>query len=916
VADSHRSEPDEAPPATTPTSELYGKSYYATYFGGAPYERSEHWLKFFGRIADLLVADIAPQTHLDAGCAMGFLVESMRDRGVDSEGIDISEYAIGQAREDIRPYVRAGSILDPFSKRYDLITCIETLEHLDAPDAERAVGNLCAHTDDIVFTSTPTDYEEPTHVNVRPPEYWVELFLRFGFVHDVDYDHRVTNLAPWGMRFRRARDPLARQIIRTERELWRLRDEKQTRDRLIVQRTEEAAGHLRTLDELLAAHGRDLAENHHLSVELEDAQDLVESLQCAAEKAHEEAAELRAELDRLRSNNTYRVADKLRRSTVPLLPPQTRRGRFFRRAVRAGILAADQGPGAVVERLRAPRPATAPTDSGTPPLGEVDERWNDWLAANDPDADDLRAMRIASASWPRRPTVSILMPAYDSEEWFLSAAIDSVRAQAYESWELCIADDASPSDSVQRTVARYAGDPRVKLVRRESNGGIAMASRSAAEIATGELLALLDHDDVLRPDALYEMVRHHLAHPDDEIAYSDEDKLDPWGRRVEAHLKPDWSPELLDSCNYISHFTVLTRELFDRAGGFRPGFDGSQDYDLVLRATEAARSVGHVAKVLYSWRMIPRSAAANADAKPAAYEAARRALLSSMERRGEPGDVDQGYSAGLYTMRRHIEGNPTVAVVIRAGRGTSADTLRRSVESVVEAGRDRELRVILVAGETQDASLKIYMEHSGHTVVRPGEGHNAARMANAGVAAAGPVDHVLLLDAGLVVSKPTLLDGLLEQSQRAVVGAVGGRVLRARGGVEHEGMRVAAAQGGAIPLDMSDYFGMGRVNRTVSAVSATCMMVKRSLWEQLGGFDEAYRVAFADADFCLRLGRSGHRTVYTPLAEVRRLHDDPAATLPPLEDERIFLLRWNATGELSDPFVGRHLRSVRPRMYA
>lgn len=908
--DSQSGELGETRSSATPTSDLYGKSYYATYFGGAPYERSDHWLTFFGRIADQIVADIAPRTHLDAGCAMGFLVEALHDRGVDSEGVDISEYAISQAREDIRPYVRVASILEPFDKRYDLITCIETLEHLDAVDAAAAVRNLCAHTDDVLFTSTPTDHEEPTHVNVRPPEYWAELFLDCGFVHELDYDHRLANLAPWGMRFRRTHDPHSRHIVELERHLWRMRDEKQARDRIIVQRTEEAAADRRTAEELIAAQGPHLAEIEHLSAELRDAAGQVAALQRAAEEAQSEVEELRAEMARLRSENTYRLAQRLRRSSSALLPAGTRRGNAFRRVVRAGLLTAEEGPAAVLERLRERRAPASPTEEA-PPLHEVDQRWNEWLQSHDPDEDDLRAMREASRSWTRRPKVSILMPAYESEAWFLAAAIDSVRAQAYENWELCVADDASPSTSVVGTVARYQHDDRIRLVRRETNGGIAMATQSAADIASGELVALLDHDDLLRPDAVYEMVRHVLAHPDEDFVYSDEDKLDPWGRRVQAHLKPDWSPELLDSCNYISHFTMLTRALFDEAGGFRPGFDGSQDYDLMLRATERARAVGHVAKVLYSWRMIPRSAAASADAKPAAYEAARRALLSSLERRGEQGRVEHGYSIGLYYVRRAIVGNPSIAVVIPVQDGAAA--LHECVDSVLENSGGRDLRVVLVDDHCTDQDALAGLERRGHVVVRSSTATNRSRLLNAGAAAAGPVDHLVFLDADAVITKPTWLEGLLEQSQRREVGAVGGRVLFADGSVEQEGIRVAAPQGPAVPLDMSDYFGMGRVVRTVSAVSSSCMMLKRSLWDEAGGFDESFRLAYGDVDLCLRLAERGLRNVYTPLAEVARARATRRDGLLPLQDERVLTARWQ--GRLSDPFVGRHLRSVRPREY-
>lgn len=189
---------------------------------GRPYRREPHWLQFFGGVADELVRRLGPRTVLDAGCAMGFLVEALRDRGVDAEGVDVSEYAIGQVRADVRPYCRVGSILEPFPRRYDLVTCIEVLEHLPPAEAARAVANLCAAADDIVFSSSPSDYAEQTHFNVQPPEYWAELFALNGFVRDLDFDGLF--LTPWAARFRRSAEPVHRLVRAYERrfaQLWK-----------------------------------------------------------------------------------------------------------------------------------------------------------------------------------------------------------------------------------------------------------------------------------------------------------------------------------------------------------------------------------------------------------------------------------------------------------------------------------------------------------------------------------------------------------------------------------------------------------------------------------------------------------------------------------------------------------------------
>jgi hypothetical protein len=288
--------------AATPA---YDRSYYLRYLdpdGKLQYARTEHWLSFFGYMAERIATDIRPASALDAGCAMGMLVESLRDRGVEAFGVDISEYAVGNARDDVRPYCVQGSVTEPFPRRYELITCIETLEHLPPNDGERAVANLCAHTDDVIFSSTPSHFKEATHLNVRPPEYWAELFGRHGLYRDVDYDPG-TYIAPWAVRFRRRTDPAARIAGDYERLLWRLKSENNGLRELGVERQ---------------------AELTEVAVRLEAA----ETGQAAA----------RSELERVRSSRTWHLADRLARMSRRIVPPGGRLRALVRRlAVARGL---------------------------------------------------------------------------------------------------------------------------------------------------------------------------------------------------------------------------------------------------------------------------------------------------------------------------------------------------------------------------------------------------------------------------------------------------------------------------------------------------------------------------------------------------------------------------------------------------
>jgi O-antigen biosynthesis protein len=548
-----------------------------------------------------------------------------------------------------------------------------------------------------------------------------------------------------------------------------------------------------------------------------------------------------------------------------------------------------------------------------PRLSAADLRWNRFCKGHDPNTAQLQRMRESARSWDTQPLVSIVMPTYDPRPRFLKAAIDSVRAQAYERWELCIVDDGSPTSAAAKTVAGYARESRIRFTERRVNEGIAAASQVAADMAGGDLLAFLDHDDALRPHALFEMVDYLREHPGCELLYSDEDRIDPWGRRAWAHLKPDWSPELMDSCNYMSHFTVIRRDLFDRAGGFRRGFDGAQDYDLYLRCAELAPEIGHVREVLYGWRMHEGSAASSGLAKPEAFLAGARVLEDKLARTGETGTVNEGAWKGLYHLSRPVAGRPSVAVVIPTR--DAVELLRESVALVEREAATRDVRLVIVDNDSADPATLEYLQQCGHTVVHGPGAFNFSRLVNLGVAATGDVDHVLLLNNDIVSAEPGWLDVLLEHSQRPGIGAVGARLLYVDGKPQHEGIRVGAEGGAAINLDLSAYFGMGLACRTVSAVTGACLMVKRSLWEDMHGFDETLRVAFNDVDFCLRLLRAGYRNVYTPLAELIHKESATRGRRHPAEDERLFASRWGPFPQGYDRYIGAHIWSFTPVDY-
>ena len=531
----------------------------------------------------------------------------------------------------------------------------------------------------------------------------------------------------------------------------------------------------------------------------------------------------------------------------------------------------------------------------------LNSQYADWVRMNAPTEADAARMRAEISTFEIRPLISVITPVYNTPPEWLIACIESVRHQVYPHWELCLADDASPSAETASVLDRYDGvDPRIKTRRLEKNRGIAGASNAALELATGDFVALLDHDDELRLDAFFHIVKRLNAQPDLDYLYTDEDKRNPDGRLVEPFFKPGWSPDLLLSENYLTHLSVIRKALIDRVGGFRSGYDGSQDYDLLLRVTEATDRIGHVAQPLYTWRKIPGSAAGSSAAKPYAYDAAVRALQSALERRGVDARVVAEDRPGRYRIRYTIEGTPRVSIVIATK--DQGESLRRCVESVRSMTIYDRYEIVIVDNGTQDpATLAWLDEHDGPVVRQPGR-FNFPRLVNAG-AAASTGDFLLLLKSNTEAVHDGWLQALLEHAQRPEVGAVGARLLHPYGRLRHEGILVDE---GDLPrnLDSGGYFGLDNVVRNVRAVSAACMMLRRDVFARLGGFDEAFSKSYHDVDFCLRAQEARYRIVYTPYASLT-LHERATSGHKIPDDAALFRSRWSSLGP--DPYYNPNL---------
>nr|WP_225938736.1 glycosyltransferase family 2 protein [Kovacikia minuta] len=500
---------------------------------------------------------------------------------------------------------------------------------------------------------------------------------------------------------------------------------------------------------------------------------------------------------------------------------------------------------------------------------------------------DILNAKREIARWPLHPKFSILMPVYNVEAKWLEKAIQSVLNQIYPDWELCIADDASSMPHIKPILTHYSKfDARIKVVFRSENGNIAAASNSALELATGDYIALLDHDDELAIDALFETAKWINQHPDADFIYSDEDKIDSQGKRLDPFFKPDWSPDYFHACMYTCHLGIYRTRLIHDIGGFRTGYDGSQDYDLVLRVVEKTKNIYHIPKILYHWRIIPASVTAGEHAKPWAYLAARKALEDSLAASPYPGWVEETPWAGFWRVRRHITGQPLVSIIIpSAGKVIDTDNrslsvLENCVRSIQQCSTYRNFEIIVVDGyDIPEPTLERLTQPTAAdsseaatiALVRCADPFNFAQRINLGAARARG-EFLLLLNDDTEVLTPDWLESLLEFAQQTEIGAVGAKLLYPDGKIQHTGVMILDGNAGhafhGFEGDHLGYFCSNVVNRNYLAVTAACLMMRREVFLQLGGMDEQFPLNYNDVDLCLKAHQAGYRNVVTPHAQL------------------------------------------------
>ena len=548
--------------------------------------------------------------------------------------------------------------------------------------------------------------------------------------------------------------------------------------------------------------------------------------------------------------------------------------------------------------------------------------YPNWLARNE--VLDIEAMTQEIATFHYQPKISIAMPVYNVEEKWLRLCIDSILNQVYTNWELCMADDASTDSNVKKILTEYQQlDERIRVVFREQNGHISEATNSALAIATGEFVALLDNDDELAINAFYEVVKVLNENPELDLIYSDEDKIDMDGNRSDPAFKPDWSPDLLLGTNYISHLGVYRRSILEEIGGFLKGYEGSQDYDLVLRFTEKTTKerIKHIPKVLYYWRMLPTSTAVDQGSKGYAFEAGLRAVQDALVRREINGHATHGAANGLYDVYYDIESEKLVSIIIPTKNGYK--DVQRCVSSIIEKTTYQNYEIIMADNGSTDPKMhELYAEFEkqlpGRFFVESIDIPFNFSTINNRAAKKAHGEYLLFLNNDTEVITENWLTLMVSFAQQERIGCVGAKLLYPNNTVQHAGVilglgGVAGHGHYGYPHGDLGYFGRLAINVNYSAVTAACLLMKKADFDAVGGFEEAFTVAFNDVDLCLKVQALGRDNVWLHEAELyhfesqTRGYDDKGKKKKRFEQEKVMMEeKWGPLIE-NDPFYNPNL---------
>ncbi|HSX14782.1 MAG TPA: glycosyltransferase [Candidatus Saccharimonadales bacterium] len=558
----------------------------------------------------------------------------------------------------------------------------------------------------------------------------------------------------------------------------------------------------------------------------------------------------------------------------------------------------------------------------------------EWVRQHRPTSFDLEDQAKSSTLFKSQPLISIIMPTYNTQPDFLKTCIESVQNQSYRNWELCIADDASPGERTQHILSEYANsDTRIKVKFRKKNGHICAASNSALELASGKYIALLDHDDFLWANALYEVVATINRHPDADLIYSDEDKIDQKGLvHSDPFFKPDWSPDYLRSVNYITHFAVIRKQLMDKVGGFRLGYEGAQDWDLFLRLSRETSRIYHIPKIIYSWRKSNTSTALLASAKKYAYTNQRKALMDDATARGlEVRELKWGVPNLMWRSDYKLNGVPKVSIIIPTK--DQYPHISKCLATLYRRTTYSNFEVVLVDTGSGDKRVwqlyEKYRQHQNFKQIQWNDEFNFSDVCNFGAQSASG-EYLLFLNNDTEIITRDWVQGLLQFAQQPHAGAVGCKLLYPNHTLQHAGVILGVGGNNQTPgiaghfypayqdnppEDSTEALYIGGV-RDFSAVTAACVMVSKTKFNKVGGFDGKFKIAWNDVDFCLKLRKEGLFNIFNPYVKLFH-HESVSVGVPGSkhrdlnlfnQEIKLFGEKWGWDYINNDPYYNPNFR--------
>lgn len=546
--------------------------------------------------------------------------------------------------------------------------------------------------------------------------------------------------------------------------------------------------------------------------------------------------------------------------------------------------------------------------------------YGPWYELYAPDEKTLQKQRTHSFSYA--PLISIAVPAYRTPPVFLREMIDSLLAQTYGNWELCIANGSPEEEEMDRILKEYEErDQRIRVLNLKENLGIAENTNAALSMAKGEFVGLLDHDDLLAPNALYEIVQALSKDEMMDAIYTDEDKVTMnLDEHFQPHLKPDFNLDLLRSNNYICHFFAARRSVIEKAGGFRKEFEGAQDHDFIFRCVENSRHVGHVPEILYHWRTHKASTADNPASKMYAYDAGKRAIEAHLARMETKGKVSHTPDFGFFRVQYPVQDRPMVSIIIP--NKDEKETLQACLKSIREKTEYDHYEILIIENNsTTEEIFQYYKElakEPGIRLLRWKKEFNYSAINNYGARHAKG-DYLLFLNNDVTVITKGWLKEMLGMCQRREVGAVGVKLLYPDHTIQHAGCVVG--MGGIaghmftdMPANRSGYLHKASILQDMSAVTAACMMMKKSVFEEAGGFTEQLAVAFNDVDLCLKVNQKGHLVVYDPYVQLYHMEsksrgeEDSKEKVVRFQNEIEYMRsHWSDILKNGDPYYNKNL---------